>query len=613
MERIDLEFWTPRDVAKLLTLVENEKRYFQEIIATLPIGVAVAGNDASLLSVNRAFRRYFELTHEEAARISLVELLPDPAVQTCISECRESGITGDAVPFSWRGASGKARQLRLTAIPFPDWFGDDGRDVVVVVEDASPATPPGHPFLENLPGLLWRLDSTGSRIEFANRDAGALIGTAEVERWNERVHPEDGPRVARIYQAVLASGKNASVDYRALRQDGSLIWLSDEVRRIEGEPPSLQVWTMDVSARRDEVRRIVDAEKSEAAGRFAGKLAHDFNNILMVLQLNVEEAMQGLPEDDPRKESLAEALKATERFSGISQQLVALGRPPSSQRKVLDLNEFLVGLNLPAELRQSAQPAPVEVDPQQLEMALRELLSTVDGAAYIRASQEDSIAAFSSGTPAGRAIVLRAGPVRNLTAELEARWNEPFHGVGKGAAFAHVMLRNVGASLRLLRTGELEGEYEAWFPMAALPEPAPVAVAPEPSQPESPAPSRETVMVVDDEESILSLVARVLRREGYHVLEASSGEDALKIAGDHVGDIALIVSDVMLPQMRGTELVTRLRSSRKALRAVFMSGYSDERMLSAGDLADNEAFLQKPFSLAALLQTVRIVLTRSKD
>lgn len=605
MERIDLEFWTPRDVAKLLTLVENEKRYFQEIIAALPIGIAVTGNDTSLLSVNRAFRRYFDLTHEEAARISLADLLPDPAVQTCISECRESGVQSHAVPFSWRGASGKNRQLRLTAIPFPDWFGDNGRDVVLVVEDASPAATPGHPFLEYLPGLLWKLDPTGSGIEFANGDASALIGTAEVERWNQRVYPEDAQRVARIYQWVLASGKQASVEYRALRGDGTLIWLADEVQRTGGEPPALQVLTMDVSARREEVRRLVDVEKSEAAGRFAGKLAHDFNNILMVLQLNVEEAMQGLAEDDPRKESLAEALKATERFSGISQQLVTLGRPPSGQRKVLDLNEFLVRLNLPAELAQSELPAPAEVDPQQLEIALRELMSTVDGAAYVRVCREEHLAGLSPG-----AIGLRAGPVRNLTAELETRWNEPFHGVGKGAAFAHVMLRNMGASLRLVRTGGLEGEYEAWFPMAALPERAPVAPPAEPGPPEPSAPTRETVIVVDDEESIVSLVARVLRREGYQVLEASSGEEALKIAIGHEGDIALIVSDVMLPQMRGTELVTKLRSSRKGLRAVFMSGYSDERTLSAGELADNEAFLQKPFSLAALLQTVRIVLSR---
>jgi PAS domain S-box-containing protein len=619
LERIDLELWTARDVAKLLTLVEDEKRYYQEIIATLPQGVAIVSSDLSLLSVNRAFRRYFNLRHEQVTRLSLNDLIADGGVRDQITGAR--GSEPAAIPFTVKDAGGASRKLQLTAIPFPDWFNDGANDLLIVIEEAGAGQPAKNPFLEELAALVWKLDPANGHIDFGNNQALPLLGwnpdeaPGAIEQWSQRVHPEDAGRVARVYQQVLDSGSPATVDYRARKAGGGIVWLSDEVRRCSGEPSCLCVLTHDVTPRHEDAERLADHRKMEAIARLAGKLSHDFNNILMVIQGNVEEAIQDLSEGDARKESLSEVLKAADRMASITQQLLGLSRPPAPKSQVVDLNQSLRQMGLPARLEASAVFEPVSIDAKQLESALRELLAAVSasggGEAYLAVDRTALGWDFGFDLPCGPFVRLRIGPLQNVGPEWDERWNEPFQGPGKGVASAWRLLQGMRIGLRLTRTGETTAEYELWLPLAPMPEmPPEPPPAPETAKAVG-EPHRETVMVVDDEESIRSLVARVLRREGYRVLEASSSEEALSVAGGFAGEIALIVSDVMLPRMRGTELVVALRASRPSLRALLMSGYTDDPALSAGSLPKGDGFLQKPFSLAALLQTVRMVLAAS--
>jgi two-component system cell cycle sensor histidine kinase/response regulator CckA len=154
------------------------------------------------------------------------------------------------------------------------------------------------------------------------------------------------------------------------------------------------------------------------------------------------------------------------------------------------------------------------------------------------------------------------------------------------------------------------------FPLARLPEPPkpepqPVTTAVEPDKKSMP--KLETVLVVDDEASIRSLVGRVLARQGYDVIEASTAEEAIRISDSHSGTIALVVSDVMLPGMRGPEMVKQLRHNRSALRVLYISGYADDLDMTPGVLDAGEGFLQKPFTLQSLTQTVRAVLDVSQD
>jgi DNA-binding response OmpR family regulator len=147
--------------------------------------------------------------------------------------------------------------------------------------------------------------------------------------------------------------------------------------------------------------------------------------------------------------------------------------------------------------------------------------------------------------------------------------------------------------------------------MARLPEPPKPESGPTATkageQPEE-QPKLETVLVVDDEESIRSLVSRVLSKQGYEVLEAATPEEAIRISDEYPDPIPLAVSDVILPGMRGPEMVKQMRHTRRDLRVLYISGYTDDDALSAGVLEAGEGFLQKPFSLHSLTQTVRAVL-----
>ncbi|MCS7025715.1 MAG: response regulator [Bryobacteraceae bacterium] len=627
MERTDLEFWTPHQVAKLLTLLENEKRYFQEILASVPVGLAIVAADLSLVSVNRAFRKQFDLAHEDVARVTLSELIAEEAVLSRVAQCRESRQATEPVFFRRSLPSRPDQNLRLQAFPFADWFSQEESDVLVVVEQAEGLPPSVQSMVRALPGVVWRTDESLKEFEFANPDTLTRISSLQPEQWRQRILEADAGRVARVYQTVFSAsvgstssnrgtedgtekgGMSGVVDYRLDRGNQDWVWLADEVQRVEGDPPVLQVFTSDVTSRRHDTRRALDTAKIDALSRFAGKLAHDFNNILMVLQLNLEEALQGLPDGDARKESLSEALQATERFASINQQLALLGKQPLTASRLINLNDWLTQMSFPASLSLSPTPATVEVDPSILERAVRELLTTTDESPYIHLERAHVMVDFASGMGAGEYVLLRLGPLQKVTDELEDRWNEPFHGLGNGVATACATLRRAGAHVYLRRFRSNAAEYEICFPLAQPPAQPEAAAA---QQTEAVLPSRETILVLEDEASIRSLVARVLRREGYQVLEASSGQEALQILSQHAGEPALIVSDVMLPDMLGTELVAQLRLIHKRMPVVYMSGYSDERALSSGKLAPYEAFLAKPFSLSVLLQTVRLLLSQSR-
>lgn len=617
MERIDLEQWTPRDVAKLLTLVENEKRYYQEIMALLPMGVAVVGRDGSILSINRSFRQIFGIRHEEASQRSLPDLLSfDNSAQEKISAALSMGDTLSGLPVSIADRQGVARDFRVSIIAMHDWFEENSNDLLVVFEDPGKEAPETSNYLESIGGSVWTLDATTGKIEFGNRQASRLLGPDAVSKWAQRVIPEDAARVAWVYEAAIESGSVATVDYRAVRPDGSRIWLSDRVEPIpslSGRPTALRVLTMDDNDRREHLQRLAQSRQMEAVTRAASKLSHDFNNLLMIINGNVEEVIQSLPEPDPRRSGLDDVLKGAERMFAITQQLLAISRPPAANLQVIDLNEFLREMKAPVQRRLTKGFEPVSVDVRQLQTIIQSLLEALDevqeSPVYCQTSRRSLISDFGEDMARGLFVRLGIGPLPNLPKELEARWSEPFAWKSKTLASAYGLLRNMGAWVRIVRDGAA-GEFEILFPLAPTPEPPP----PEPVEPPKIAPPppdipvRETVLVVDDEDSIRSLVARVLKRNGYQILEASSSQEALRIAAEYPGAIPMVVSDVMLPYMRGTEMVAKLREKRPQIRALFMSGYTDDPKLAGGNLPPGEGFLQKPFTLVSLVETVRTVL-----
>lgn len=228
MDRVEFDIWTAKEVARILTLVENETRYYQEILALVPVPLAVVSRQLRLTSVNRAFRRSFHLKHEETGPRRLDEFIPS-VVKPHIEHAFEANVPASGIEFTALDAAGVGRPCRLAVIPLPGLQADLEGEVLVVVEEPTHTQPPAARLLEELRVAVWLIDVESGDLQFANRGAERLLGREGVTAWIERVHPDDHARVAWVYEAALESGAEATVEYRATR-GGALIWLADRIQ-----------------------------------------------------------------------------------------------------------------------------------------------------------------------------------------------------------------------------------------------------------------------------------------------------------------------------------------------------------------------------------------------
>jgi len=624
LDRIDLDNWTAKEVARLLTLVENDRRYYQEILTTLPVAVAVVTRELSLVLVNRAFRSMFRLKHDDLADKRLDDLMPSPVVKERVPKLLDQNAPEMGIAISRADADGVPKPCKLSVIPLWDPYHEGPSEALVAITEVEQAVSPGAMILDALGAVAWRADVQTGELEFGNRATKQLLGAGTT--WANRVHQDDASRVAWVYEAALESGTEATVEYRAVRSDGTTSWFADRIRPVmeQGRVAALHILTSEESARRERIRRLVHAREQDAAMRLAQQVAHDFNNLWMIVNGYSEVVAERLGTSDPEARSSLEAIqKAAERGIASTSQLLMFGRPQAAHVQPLDLHVLLRGTQLPVELQLMEGAAPVSVDAGKLESALRAILEFVRGRAdtdtvpVLKTGLTTFISDMADGLPRGKFVTLTIGPVEKLNPRLVAHWCDPyFSEVGKtapiGMALIYSQLRQMGVWMRLDPQEPDRGVLVLEFPLARLPEPPkpepePVAVA----EPEKP-PSRETVLVVDDEESIRSLVGRVLTKHGYEVLEAATAEEAVRTSDEFSGDIPIVVSDVMLPGMRGPEMVKHLRHNRPDLRVLYVSGYTDDEVAS-GVLDAGEGFLQKPFTLQSLTQTVRAVLDAPRD
>jgi hypothetical protein len=353
----------------------------------------------------------------------------------------------------------------------------------------------------------------------------------------------------------------------------------------------------------------------------AQQVAHEFNNLWMIVNGYAEVLRERIAPTDEESRSGIEAIQqAAERGIHTTSQLLSFGRPPSPHTQPADLHDLLRRWTLDAQIDTGAGAAPVSVDAAKLEQAVRDLIqfsaARLPHGVRINLStrQQALISDFADELPRGQFVTLRIGPVYRATDHLLAGWCEPYFSEGGkassiGLAASYTQLRQMGIWVFLERTGVETADFILHFPLVRLPEP------PQPKSPRAPAKTKaremkklETVLMVDDEESIRGLVARVLGRQGYEVLVASSGEDAIRQAEAYPSRIHIVVSDVALPGISGKDLVAQVRRSRPHTRALYISGYTDDPDLSSGVLPPGDGFLQKPFTLQALSQTVRAVL-----
>ena len=370
----------------------------------------------------------------------------------------------------------------------------------------------------------------------------------------------------------------------------------------------------------------------EAVGRLAGGVAHDFNNLLTVITGNADILLDGFPEGDRRKAEVEEILKASERAASLTRQLLAFGRGQTLIDEVLDLNavvhntEHLLRrvIGEDVSLISVLDPAlsSVRADPGQIEQVLMNLainardampkggrLTIETGNVWL---DEDYARDHVTVKPGAYVMMAVSDTGIGMGEEVRAHAFEPFFttkelgkGTGLGLATVYGIVKQSGGYIWIYSEPGLGTTVKVYFPRVEE-RAAPALARPERSEP---AGGHETILLVEDEDSVRGLARRCLEARGYRVLSAHGGREALEVAEKHGDSIDLALTDVVMPEMSGPELVGRLRLLRPGLKAVFMSGYTDNAFDRQG-IDEGTAFLQKPFSAIGLAEKVREVLDR---
>lgn len=670
MERAEFEQWKAKEVARLLALVETERRYYQEIVAALPIGLMVLAPDGSILSANRALRRLFNVRAEDLRRRTFDQLIPSELLGEKITSAISSGIVQQNLFLTIPAEQGP-RLLRIAILPIRNWDEENGVEALLVVEDLSeverlraasgisveqvetvsapeppaPArqtVPPGLGKLGEAPAIVYTADSESLVFSSVLGSVESLLGFT-AEHWAqtpnffaERIHPQDRESTLRFLHGAIDRGGDHNCEYRAVAADGRTVWCRETVRVLakSATQPRLVGVITDITARRQMEEQLLQSQRIDAMSGLCARLAHDLNNPLMIVTGYCEEVQASMAPTDPLRADVAEILKATERISDLTGHLLLFTRRQALAPKPVNLARLLAfleeriqltaGENVGLELASQPDDIWVSADPGQLGEIITTLTSGAREDTAERTRVSISYGIRDAAESLGSSARLQPGRYAELVVrdngrgiEAERRCNlfesflpdkDPERDLGPALWRAYATVREWGGDIWVSSEPLRGTAFFLYLPLAEA-EARPVHLEPpaaeEPAEPEH---TLETVLVVEDEIGIRALIRKILRRQGYQVLEAGSAEEALRLAMGHAGPIHLLLTDVVMSGMNGRELADRLTPAFPDLRVLYISGYTDDASIATGQFPPGTAFLQKPFTLGALLKRVRDVL-----
>jgi two-component system cell cycle sensor histidine kinase/response regulator CckA len=501
-------------------------------------------------------------------------------------------------------------------------------------------------FYDEAPVGYHELDTKG-RITRVNRKELQMLGYSAGEMLGKPVWNffEEGDTTRKVILAKLSGDVSFHDTFERTyrRKDGSTLPVLVEdrvIRDSENQVIAIRSIVEDITERRRTEEALRKSEEQlrqwqrvEAIGRLAGGVAHDFNNLLMTIKGCSELLLGAFDRRDPRREEVEEILKAADRATALTRQLLAFGRRQVLQPQILDLNAVVMNMDKmlrrligeDIQLITSLEPEvwSVKVDPGMIEQVVMNLaVNSRDampsgGKLTIETSNvihDEEYASHHVSVKPGYYVMLAISDTGcGMDKETQSHLFEPFFttkdtgkGSGLGLSTVYGIIKQSGGNIWAYSEPGLGTTFKIYLPRV---ERAAKGYKPRLKPKEVGAPGgTETILLVEDEEAVRTMVSKILQNKGYTVLEARHGNEAIEVSERYEGSINLMVTDVIMPQMSGRELAERMAPMRPEMHVLYMSGYPDNTIVQHGVLEPGTAFLQKPFTINALELKVREIL-----
>ena len=504
--------------------------------------------------------------------------------------------------------------------------------------------------MNNLPGMAYRCDlDTYWTMRFVSDGCLPLTGYRPADlldntgiAYADLLHPDDRQHVWETVTEAVKARQPFTMEYRIHTADWSERWVWERgcaILRADGSVEALEGFVTDISElKRASVEqskleeRLHQSQKIEAVGRLAGGVAHDFNNMLAIIIGNAELAMGRFGGSNPVHSELSEIIAASSRSAELVKQLLAFASKQTIMPRYLNLNDTIDGMctmlqkltgdEIALEWHPGADLWTVLLDPCQIEQILGNLtLNARDAITGVgRISIETRNVTYTlpaGGAPDGAVngdyvLISVSDTGCGMDASTQSRIFEPFFsakqksvGSGLGLPTVYGMVKQNKGFIELESKPGQGSRFAIYLPRHDAPQQPPV---PE-NTPAAPPPGTETVLLVEDEPTLLGLTHALLKKMGYSVLPAKGPHEALEKARDFPGTIHLLMTDVVMPGMNGRDLWQQLIRQRHGLKVLFMSGYTADIIADRGVIDDAFSFIQKPFTAEALAAKLREALS----
>ena len=652
-----------QDLSALAVLRQSEdalrgsEQRFRSIFEQAGAGMVTHKADGTFLRVSSTFCTMLGYTESELLRKKVTDLIHSddmPEVITAFNEARAGLRSVLELEHRYVRRDGTSVWCQVTAV----WQFDKEKHPtysVALVQDISERKRAEQDLAQSqrryqalvhsIDGIVWEADPRAFRFLFVSRQAERILGYP-VERWltqprfwRNQIHPEDLARVRGALSNAVKQKRGHEVEYRMLASDGHAVWIRDTVSLIvENQKVAklrgLMVDITEKKAAEEALRRseeqLRQSQKMEAIGRLAGGIAHDFNNLLTAITGYGDLLLRGLGKKNRLRREAMEISKAAQRAADLTGQLLAFSRQQVLRPKIIDLNAVVtdmemmlrrvIGEHIRLVTRLDSNLGAVKADPGQMHQVLLNLVVNArdampdGGDAVIETAVVKLSKSYADGHPGvepGAYVKLSVTDTgTGIDEETKRRLFEPFFttkeqgkGTGLGLSTVYGIVKQSGGHISVDSMTGKGSRFEILLPWAEKEKVEPLRTKKD-AIPEL-SPGTEKILLVEDDDSVRELASEILQMNGYEVVEASNGVEAISVFEAQEKPVDLMVTDLVMPQMGGRDLAKHVVPKNPNLKVLFLSGYTDSAVLRQGRLEPGSFFLQKPFTPAELAHKAR--------